>query len=52
MRYNAAASLERRRLSYEDLIVHIGGNDRYAREMLTYQMESRKLKEEKELAGV
>lgn len=52
VRYNAAASLERRRLSYEDLIVHIGGNDRYAREMLTYQMESRKLKEEKELAGV
>ena len=52
VRYNAASSLEGRDLSYEDLVVHIGGNDRYAREMLTYQMESRKLMEEKERAGV
>ncbi len=52
VRYNAASSLEGRDLSYEDLVVHIGENDRYAREMLTYQMESRKLMEEKERAGV
>ena len=52
VRYNAASSLEGRDLSYEDLVVHIGGNDRYAREMVTYQMESRKLMEEKERAGV
>ena len=47
VRCNAAASLEGRSLSYEDLVVHIGGNDRYAREMLAYQRESRKLREEK-----
>ena len=52
VRCNAAASLEGRSLSYEDLVVHIGGNDRYAREMLAYRRESRKLREEKGLAGV
>ncbi|HIY38761.1 MAG TPA: HEAT repeat domain-containing protein [Candidatus Agathobaculum merdigallinarum] len=52
VRYNASSSLEGRGLSYEDLIIRIGGNDRYAREMLTYQIESRKLVEEKEKIGV
>ena len=46
VRFNAAASLEAHGLSYEDLIGTPLGDDRYAREMLTYRLESRRIREE------
>lgn len=41
VRSNAAASLEAHHLQYSDLIYILGGNDRYAREMMMYQLEHR-----------
>ena len=43
VRYAAAASLEARHMDYEDLLDIVSGNDRYAREMMTYQLESHKM---------
>ncbi len=51
VRYNAAASLEARGLAYEDLLA-IAGGDRYAQEMLTYRLESRRLTAEREAVAV
>ena len=45
-RSNAAASLEAHGLSYEEMLQVLGGGDRYAREMLTYRLELRRLTEE------
>ena len=46
VRYNAALSLEAHQLNYEDLIGIMDGNDRYAREMMIYRLDARRLKEE------
>ena len=43
VRYAAAVSLESQHVNYEDLIDIVAGNDRYAREMMTYRLESRRL---------
>lgn len=43
IRYNAAASLEAHHLDYSDLIELVGGRDRYAREMMMYRLESRRM---------
>lgn len=53
VRYNAAASLEAHGLAYEDLVGTMVGEDRYAREMLTYRLERRRLaeKEKEAMAG-
>lgn len=45
VRYNAAVSLEAHGLSYSDLIELVGGRDRYAREMVMYLLESRRLEQ-------
>ena len=44
VRYNAAQSLDRFGLSYSELVDIMNGNDRYAREMIAYRIEARKLK--------
>ncbi len=43
VRYAAAVSLEAQHVDYEDLIELVAGNDRYAREMMMYRLESRRL---------
>lgn len=48
VRYAAAASLEALQVDYADLVDVIAGNDRFAREMMLYRLESRKI----EKAGV
>ena len=45
VRQNAAASLEAHGVSYGDLTDIVTGSDRYARETLTYRLETRRLKE-------
>lgn len=45
VRYNAAVSLEAHGLSYSDLIELVGGRNRYAREMVMYLLESRRLEQ-------
>ena len=58
VRYNASASLEAHGLSYEGMMDILAGDDRYAREMLNYRLESRRLQRsaaaprEKEAVGV
>lgn len=49
VRYNAAVSLEAKGLSYAQLMDVMLGNDRYAREMMEYRLEERRLIEEREL---
>ena len=49
VRYNAAVSLEAKGLSYAHLMDVMLGNDRYAREMMEYRLEERRLMEEREL---
>ena len=46
VRYNAAASLDRLRISYLELSDVMNGPDRYAREMLQYWMDKRQLEAE------
>ncbi len=46
IRYNASVSLEAQQLEYSDLIDVVGGDDRYAREMVMYRLESRSIREE------
>lgn len=46
VRYNAAVSLEAEGLSYSQLIDIMAGKDRYAREMMGYRLEERRLLEE------
>ena len=48
IRANAAASLESFQVDYRDLIRVVGGRDRYAREMLMYQLEHRRMTEKRE----
>ena len=43
VRYAAAVSLEALQVTYDDLIDIMNGNDRYAREMITYRLESRRM---------
>ena len=43
VRYSAAQSLEAHAVTYSDLIDVVAGNDRFAREMMTYRLESRRL---------
>lgn len=43
IRYAAAVSLESLDINYEDLMDIVAGEDRYAREMMTYRMESRRM---------
>lgn len=45
VRYAAAASLEAHHMNYEDLLDVVSGSDRYAREMMAYQMESHRMQE-------
>ena len=45
VRYNAAVSLEARGLSYTRLIDVMSGEDRYAREMMEYRFQERRLME-------
>lgn len=45
VRYAAAQSLEHLQVDYTDVIDIAAGNDRYAREMMLYRLESRKLQE-------
>lgn len=46
VRYNASISLENHHLNYRDLIEVVGGKDRYAREMIMYRLDSRRLEQE------
>ena len=46
VRANAAASLEALRLDYRQLVPVAGGRDRYAREMLMYRLERRRMAEQ------
>lgn len=50
VRYNAAISLEAHGMTYEEMLAAVGPGDRYAREMLTYRLESRRQQEGKVLA--
>lgn len=43
VRSAAAAGLEAQNANYEDLMDIVAGNDRYAREMMTYRLEHRRL---------
>ncbi len=45
VRYNAAVSLEKLGVVYNDLADVINGNDRYAKEIITYQTEHKSLHE-------
>lgn len=45
VRYNASVSLEAQHLDYSDLIDVVDGDDRYAREMVMYRLESRRIRE-------
>ncbi len=51
VRYNAAASLEAQGLSYGQLLEVLQGDDRYARDMLAYRLEVRKMMQERRSAG-
>lgn len=46
VRYNASVSLENHNLNYRDLIEVVGGKDRYAREMIMYRLDSRRIEQE------
>ena len=51
VRYNASASLEAHGLSYEQMLQVLAGDDRYAREMLYYRLEAKRLEEQARAAG-
>ena len=46
IRTNASSSLEAHGLTYEELLQVLGGDDRYARDMLTYRLEAKRLEQE------
>lgn len=52
IRFNAAKSLERFRLSYLEVSDVMEGNDRYAREILQYQIDMEHVREEQEVVQV
>ncbi|MBR1691934.1 MAG: HEAT repeat domain-containing protein [Lachnospiraceae bacterium] len=45
VRYNAASSLEAHHLDYSDLIEVVGGSDRYAREMMMYRLDFKRMEQ-------
>ena len=45
VRYAAAVSLETQQARYEDLLDIAAGSDRYAREMMIYRLEARRMKQ-------
>lgn len=47
VRRNASQSLERYNLDYNDLIEIVGGRDRYAREMMMYRLDVKRLEQER-----
>ena len=49
VRYNAAESLERLGVRYEEMIDIFEGRDRYASEMLRYRLDRKKLKEKEKV---
>ena len=46
IRNNASASLEAHGLTYEEMLRVLSGDDRYAREMLTYRLKAKQLEQE------
>ena len=46
IRNNASASLEAHSLTYEEMLRVLSGNDRYAREMLSYRLKAKRLEQE------
>lgn len=48
IRAAAARSLEEQQVDYQQLLDILSGSDRYAREMITYHLEARRLRERKE----
>ena len=46
IRNNASASLEAHGLTYEQMLRVLSGDDRYAREMLTYRLKAKQLEQE------
>lgn len=48
VRYNAAQSIDALGVSYSDVIDIMNGDDRYAREMMSYRLDSRQLKQKRE----
>ncbi len=46
VRFNAAESLQAHGLGYEELLEVVGGQDRYAREMMMYRLDRQHLEEE------
>lgn len=51
IRSNAAVSLEAQDLDYLELIEVVGGRDRYAREMMMYRLDSRRIAQEEKEHG-
>ena len=51
IRSNAASSLEAHGLTYEEMLKVLGGDDRYAREMLTYRLKAKQLEQAAEQAA-
>lgn len=47
IRYNASASLEAHGLDYNRLLEVVAGRDRYAREIMMYRLDTRRLEQEK-----
>ena len=52
IRFNASKTLESFHLTYQELGDVMDGRDRYAREILQYQMEVQRAKEEQEVMEV
>lgn len=52
IRFNASKTLESFHLTYQELGDVMDGRDRYAREILQYQMDVQRAKEEQEVMGV
>ncbi len=52
VRYNASISLENHHLNYRDLIEVVGGKDRYAREMIMYRLDSRRIEQDEKEATI
>ena len=49
VRYNASESLQAHHLEYSDLLAVVGGQDRYAREMVMYRLNEQRMEEEEML---
>lgn len=51
VRSNASQSLESHDLDYNDLIEVVGGRDRYAREMMMYRLDTKRLEQARQQEG-